>query len=178
MVFELFKVGFICFNPLMSADSHAPPEHLNVVFICNVCTVQNAMRATMELHGDALEYPPIHTQVALGSEDLTVKVRLALLRRRITRQRAHITLLVHVILSRWATAEEACRCARSTGCSPTRTPRLRCPASTAPALLPWSVLLLYGYQACTCVWTLSALSEPQQTSSLIFIWILKVFIWL
>lgn len=106
MVFELFKVGFICFNPLMHADSHAPPEHLNVVFICNVCTVQNAMRATMELHGDALEYPPIHAQVALGSEDLTVKVRLALLRQRITRKqqtgfmRAHSTPLVHVFLSR------------------------------------------------------------------------------
>lgn len=72
----------------------------------NVCTVQNAMRATMELHGDALEYPPIHTQVALGSEDLTVKVRPALLRQRITRKqqtgfaRAHVTLLVHVFLSR------------------------------------------------------------------------------
>lgn len=34
------------------------------------------MRATMELHGDSMEYPPIHTQVALGSEDLTVKVDL------------------------------------------------------------------------------------------------------
>lgn len=34
------------------------------------------MRATMELHGDALHYPPIHAQVALGNEDLTVKVRL------------------------------------------------------------------------------------------------------
>uniref|UniRef100_A0A3B5MMK2 Protein-serine/threonine kinase n=1 Tax=Xiphophorus couchianus TaxID=32473 RepID=A0A3B5MMK2_9TELE len=35
---------------------------------------KNAMRATMELHGDAMEYPPVHAQVALGSEDLTVKV--------------------------------------------------------------------------------------------------------
>uniref|UniRef100_A0A669AYQ9 Protein-serine/threonine kinase n=1 Tax=Oreochromis niloticus TaxID=8128 RepID=A0A669AYQ9_ORENI len=35
---------------------------------------KNAMRATMELYGDAMEYPSIHTQVALGSEDLTVKV--------------------------------------------------------------------------------------------------------
>uniref|UniRef100_A0A7N6BRY8 Protein-serine/threonine kinase n=1 Tax=Anabas testudineus TaxID=64144 RepID=A0A7N6BRY8_ANATE len=34
---------------------------------------KNAMRATMELHGDATEYPPIQTQVALGTEDLTVK---------------------------------------------------------------------------------------------------------
>lgn len=34
------------------------------------------MRATMELHGDALHYPPIHAQVALGNEDLTVKVGL------------------------------------------------------------------------------------------------------
>uniref|UniRef100_A0A665WSY7 Protein-serine/threonine kinase n=1 Tax=Echeneis naucrates TaxID=173247 RepID=A0A665WSY7_ECHNA len=35
---------------------------------------KNAMRATMELYGDAMEYPAIHTQVALGTEDLTVKV--------------------------------------------------------------------------------------------------------
>lgn len=34
------------------------------------------MRATMELHGDALHYPPIRAQVALGNEDLTVKVTL------------------------------------------------------------------------------------------------------
>lgn len=34
------------------------------------------MRATMELYGDAIEYPPIHTQIALGTEDLTVKVKL------------------------------------------------------------------------------------------------------
>lgn len=31
------------------------------------------MRATMELYGDAMEYPPVHAQIALGSEDLTVK---------------------------------------------------------------------------------------------------------
>uniref|UniRef100_A0A1A8F2Q7 Protein-serine/threonine kinase n=1 Tax=Nothobranchius korthausae TaxID=1143690 RepID=A0A1A8F2Q7_9TELE len=35
---------------------------------------KNAMRATMETHGDALECPPVHAQIALGSEDLTVKV--------------------------------------------------------------------------------------------------------
>uniref|UniRef100_A0A8P4FUR1 Protein-serine/threonine kinase n=1 Tax=Dicentrarchus labrax TaxID=13489 RepID=A0A8P4FUR1_DICLA len=35
---------------------------------------KNAMRATMELYGDAMEYPSIHAQVALGPEDLTVKV--------------------------------------------------------------------------------------------------------
>uniref|UniRef100_A0A8D3C0B1 Protein-serine/threonine kinase n=1 Tax=Scophthalmus maximus TaxID=52904 RepID=A0A8D3C0B1_SCOMX len=35
---------------------------------------KNAMRATMELYGDSMEYPPVHAQVALGSEDLTVKV--------------------------------------------------------------------------------------------------------
>ena len=32
------------------------------------------MRATMELYGDAMEYPPVQAQVALGTEDLTVKV--------------------------------------------------------------------------------------------------------
>ena len=36
--------------------------------------IQNAMRATMELYGDAMEYPPVQAQVALGTEDLTVKV--------------------------------------------------------------------------------------------------------
>uniref|UniRef100_A0A673AE59 Protein-serine/threonine kinase n=1 Tax=Sphaeramia orbicularis TaxID=375764 RepID=A0A673AE59_9TELE len=39
-----------------------------------VVFLQNAMRATMELYGDAMEYPAIHAQVALGTEDLTVKV--------------------------------------------------------------------------------------------------------
>lgn len=33
------------------------------------------MRATMELYGDAMEYPPVHVRIALGSEDLTVKVQ-------------------------------------------------------------------------------------------------------
>lgn len=28
----------------------------------------------MELYGDAMEYPAIHAQIALGNEDLTVKV--------------------------------------------------------------------------------------------------------
>uniref|UniRef100_A0A674D3M4 Protein-serine/threonine kinase n=1 Tax=Salmo trutta TaxID=8032 RepID=A0A674D3M4_SALTR len=48
------------------------------VFTCifrNDCmTLTNAMRATMELYGDSMDYPPVHAQVALGSEDLTVKV--------------------------------------------------------------------------------------------------------
>ncbi|XP_068602021.1 pyruvate dehydrogenase (acetyl-transferring) kinase isozyme 1, mitochondrial [Brachionichthys hirsutus] len=35
---------------------------------------KNAMRATMELCGDAMECPAIRAQVALGTEDLTVKV--------------------------------------------------------------------------------------------------------
>ncbi|XP_052004687.1 pyruvate dehydrogenase (acetyl-transferring) kinase isozyme 1, mitochondrial [Xyrauchen texanus] len=35
---------------------------------------KNAMRATMELHEDAMEYPPVRVQIALGHEDLTVKV--------------------------------------------------------------------------------------------------------
>lgn len=32
----------------------------------------------MELYGDAMEYPAIHAQVALGNEDLTVKVGTSL----------------------------------------------------------------------------------------------------
>ncbi|XP_077436768.1 pyruvate dehydrogenase (acetyl-transferring) kinase isozyme 1, mitochondrial isoform X1 [Vanacampus margaritifer] len=35
---------------------------------------KNAMRATMELYGDAMDHPPIRVQVGLGTEDLTVKV--------------------------------------------------------------------------------------------------------
>ncbi|CAL8343421.1 unnamed protein product [Boreogadus saida] len=35
---------------------------------------KNAMRATMEMYGDSTDYPPIRAQIALGSEDLTVKV--------------------------------------------------------------------------------------------------------
>lgn len=35
---------------------------------------KNAMRATMELHEDAMHYPPVHVRIALGDEDLTVKV--------------------------------------------------------------------------------------------------------
>ncbi|TNN58978.1 [Pyruvate dehydrogenase (acetyl-transferring)] kinase isozyme 1, mitochondrial [Liparis tanakae] len=51
------------------------PELILEEFKVNPITVvYNAMRATMELYGDAMEYPPIHAQVALGTEDLTVKV--------------------------------------------------------------------------------------------------------
>ncbi|KAG1938955.1 pyruvate dehydrogenase (acetyl-transferring) kinase isozyme 1, mitochondrial [Pimephales promelas] len=47
------------------------PSHLyHMVF--ELC--KNAMRATIELHEDAMEYPPVHIQVVLGHEDLTVKV--------------------------------------------------------------------------------------------------------
>ncbi|KAJ3592208.1 hypothetical protein NHX12_007336 [Muraenolepis orangiensis] len=35
---------------------------------------KNAMRATMELYGDSTEYPPVRVRIALGSEDLSVKV--------------------------------------------------------------------------------------------------------
>ncbi|KAG7331104.1 hypothetical protein KOW79_005073 [Hemibagrus wyckioides] len=35
---------------------------------------KNAMRATMELYGDVMEYPPVHVKIILGHEDLTVKV--------------------------------------------------------------------------------------------------------
>ena len=30
----------------------------------------------MEMYGDSTDYPPIRAQIALGSEDLTVKVSL------------------------------------------------------------------------------------------------------
>lgn len=65
MVFELFKVGF-AFQTLPNWTRQAQEFDF---------TFQNAMRATMELYGDAMEYPAIHAQVALGNEDLTVKVK-------------------------------------------------------------------------------------------------------
>lgn len=68
MVFELFKVLAPFFFHFISPDLHPLTPATG--------TLQNAMRATMELHGDALHYPPIHAQVALGNEDLTVKVGL------------------------------------------------------------------------------------------------------
>lgn len=67
MVFELFKVSFaLVLTPVLS--SQFKPTFF-------LCIDQNAMRATMELHGDSMEYPAIHAQVALGKEDLTVKVK-------------------------------------------------------------------------------------------------------
>lgn len=65
MVFELFKVGF-AFQTLPNRTRQAQTFAL---------AFQNAMRATMELYGDAMEYPAVHAQVALGNEDLTVKVK-------------------------------------------------------------------------------------------------------
>lgn len=65
MVFELFKVGF-AFQTLPNWTRQAQTFAL---------AFQNAMRATMELYGDAMEYPAVHAQVALGNEDLTVKVK-------------------------------------------------------------------------------------------------------
>lgn len=48
-----------------------------------------------------------------------------------------------MLLFRWVIAEEACRCGRLTGCSPTRTPQLLGPASTVHVLLLWSVFLTW-----------------------------------
>lgn len=67
MVFELFKVDASFISQCFISPDLRP---------ANSSHLQNAMRATMELHGDALHYPPIQAQVALGNEDLTVKVRL------------------------------------------------------------------------------------------------------
>lgn len=98
------------------------------------------MRATMELYGDAMEYPAIHAQVALGNEDLTVKVVTSL------PEGASVLCGLRNLFSfrRWAIVEEACRCARSSACLPTRTPQLRGPAWTVPALLLWSVFQKHG----------------------------------
>lgn len=134
--------------------------------MANVWKMQNAMRATMELHGDALEYPSIHAQIALGSEDLTVKVNLIwnlpdllslyqntivqTLKRPITPVR--ITPVTWagwancsdpVFPCRWVIVGEECHYARLTACSPTRTPRRLGLALTGPELPLWSVFLLY-----------------------------------
>uniref|UniRef100_A0A7N8XGJ6 Protein-serine/threonine kinase n=1 Tax=Mastacembelus armatus TaxID=205130 RepID=A0A7N8XGJ6_9TELE len=42
--------------------------------LCDRVCMLNAMRATMELYGDTTKYPPIRLQIALGTEDLTVKL--------------------------------------------------------------------------------------------------------
>ncbi|XP_078118009.1 pyruvate dehydrogenase (acetyl-transferring) kinase isozyme 1, mitochondrial isoform X3 [Sander vitreus] len=63
LVLEEFTV-----NP--TAVVYVPSHLYHMVFEL----FKNAMRATMELYGDAMEYPAIHAQVALGTEDLTVKV--------------------------------------------------------------------------------------------------------
>ncbi|KAK9537613.1 hypothetical protein VZT92_005216 [Zoarces viviparus] len=63
LILEEFKV-----NPITVV--YVPSHLYHMVFEL----FKNAMRATMELYGDAMEYPPIHAQVALGTEDLTVKV--------------------------------------------------------------------------------------------------------
>lgn len=109
------------------------------------------MRATMELYGDAMEYPAIHAQVALGDEDLTVKVVASLPDGPSVffggrRGGWGVVLRDFVCLCRWAIAGEACRCARSTACLPTRTPQLLGPAWTVPALLLWSVFQKAGLQ--------------------------------
>ncbi|TSM68886.1 [Pyruvate dehydrogenase (acetyl-transferring)] kinase isozyme 1, mitochondrial [Bagarius yarrelli] len=56
-----------------------PSKPINVVYVPSHLyhmvfeLFKNAMRATMELYGDRLEYPPVHVKIVLGEEDLTVK---------------------------------------------------------------------------------------------------------
>uniref|UniRef100_A0A673MF96 Protein-serine/threonine kinase n=1 Tax=Sinocyclocheilus rhinocerous TaxID=307959 RepID=A0A673MF96_9TELE len=52
-----------------SAVVYVPSHLYHMVFEL----FKNAMRATMELYEDAMEYPPVHVQIVLGHEDLTVK---------------------------------------------------------------------------------------------------------
>lgn len=72
MVFELFKV--ISFSLHINHYLQCTSWHF-LLSISVFDFFQNAMRATMELYGDALDYPPIQAQVALGDEDLTIKVQ-------------------------------------------------------------------------------------------------------
>lgn len=58
----------------------SPSKHTAATFVLPLNILQqlsqNAMRATMELYGDAMEYPAVQAQIALGTEDLTVKVNV------------------------------------------------------------------------------------------------------
>lgn len=72
MLFELFKVrgwgalvlcGVGGWSGLGRSHSSRPPF-----------TPQNAMRATVESHESSLVLPPIKVMVALGEEDLSIKV--------------------------------------------------------------------------------------------------------
>uniref|UniRef100_A0A8C5GRF6 Protein-serine/threonine kinase n=1 Tax=Gouania willdenowi TaxID=441366 RepID=A0A8C5GRF6_GOUWI len=68
---ELILEEFNIKEPEKPATVVYVPSHLyHMVFEL----FKNAMRATMELYGDSMEYPSIHARIALGSEDLTVKV--------------------------------------------------------------------------------------------------------
>lgn len=149
------------------------------------------MRATMELYGDAMECPSIHAQIALGTEDLTVKVKpCCCIHGWFSRflfffnQNSPVKMLEQQIplylyameidqflkngvivwgyssdplfFFRWVIVEEACRCARLRGCSPTRTPQLLGPALTGPELLLWSVFRMYDQwflNNCGWIWT-------------------------
>uniref|UniRef100_A0A9J7XHU3 Protein-serine/threonine kinase n=2 Tax=Cyprinus carpio TaxID=7962 RepID=A0A9J7XHU3_CYPCA len=68
-----------CFSCVSSAVK-GPDKPIAVVYVPSHLyhmvfeLFKNAMRATMELHEDAMEYPPVHVQIVLGHEDLTVKV--------------------------------------------------------------------------------------------------------
>uniref|UniRef100_UPI003AADE056 pyruvate dehydrogenase (acetyl-transferring) kinase isozyme 1, mitochondrial isoform X3 n=1 Tax=Centroberyx gerrardi TaxID=166262 RepID=UPI003AADE056 len=69
LVLEEFNGNFPIFDHPITMV-YVPSHLYHMVFEL----FKNAMRATMELYGDSIDYPPIHAQVALGTEDLTVKV--------------------------------------------------------------------------------------------------------
>uniref|UniRef100_A0A671PZB7 Protein-serine/threonine kinase n=1 Tax=Sinocyclocheilus anshuiensis TaxID=1608454 RepID=A0A671PZB7_9TELE len=56
------------------SQQNTTAEILKYALIWRAYLPKNAMRATMELYEDAMEYPPVHVQIVLGHEDLTVKV--------------------------------------------------------------------------------------------------------
>ncbi|XP_071388014.1 pyruvate dehydrogenase (acetyl-transferring) kinase isozyme 1, mitochondrial isoform X3 [Centroberyx affinis] len=69
LVLEEFHGNFPIFDHPVTVV-YVPSHLYHMVFEL----FKNAMRATMELYGDSIDYPPIHAQIALGTEDLTVKV--------------------------------------------------------------------------------------------------------
>uniref|UniRef100_A0A8C5Q000 Protein-serine/threonine kinase n=1 Tax=Leptobrachium leishanense TaxID=445787 RepID=A0A8C5Q000_9ANUR len=65
---------------LTEFNAQSPEEPIQVVYVPSHLyhmvfeLFKNAMRATMELYGDSCNYPPVKVHVALGNEDLTIRM--------------------------------------------------------------------------------------------------------
>lgn len=71
MLFELFKVRRLGDGPLWGVGVVGS----RLLSLClTPFPPQNAMRATVESHESSLTLPPLKVMVALGEEDLSIKV--------------------------------------------------------------------------------------------------------